>query len=32
MDYRSLMERLQAPRNGLGDVYQIDLRELNLER
>lgn len=30
LDYRELMERLQGARNGLGDVYQIDLRELDL--
>jgi Tol biopolymer transport system component len=32
LEYRELMERLRSPRNGLGDIYQIDLRELALGR
>lgn len=30
LNYRELMNRLQGPRNGLGDIYQIDLGVLNI--
>lgn len=30
LDYRELMSRLRSPRNGLGDIYQIDLSALNI--
>ena len=32
LDYRALSARLRGPRNGLGDIYQIDLSALNLEQ
>jgi Tol biopolymer transport system component len=32
LDYRGLMTRLRSPGNGLGDIYQIDIGELNLEK
>jgi Tol biopolymer transport system component len=32
LDYRELMTRLRGPRNGLGDIYQIDLAALNIGR
>lgn len=32
LDYRGLSARLRGPRNGLGDIYQIDLSALKLER
>jgi len=31
LDYKELMNRLRGPRNGLGDIYQIDLIELNIQ-
>lgn len=30
LDYRELMIRLRGARNGLGDIYQIDLASLNI--
>jgi hypothetical protein len=30
LDYRELMDRLRGPRNGLGDIYQIDLAALGI--
>jgi Tol biopolymer transport system component len=30
LDFRELMNRLRGPRNGLGDIYQIDLEQLNI--
>lgn len=32
MDFRELTNRLRGPHNGLGDIYQIDLSALNLEK
>ena len=32
LDYRELTARLRAPQNGLGDIYQVDLSALKLER
>jgi Tol biopolymer transport system component len=32
LDYRELMNRLRGARNGLGDIYQIDLAALNIGR
>lgn len=32
LDARELMNRLQSPRNGLGDIYYIDLSSLKIER
>ena len=32
LDSRELMNRLQSPRNGLGDIYYIDLSSLKIER
>jgi hypothetical protein len=32
MDYGALLGRLHRPGNGLGDVYQIDARELGIGR
>ena len=32
LDYRDLMNKLQSPRNGLGDIYYIDLSVLNIAR
>ena len=32
LDYRELMNKLQSPRNGLGDIYYIDLAVLNIEK
>lgn len=32
LDYRELMTRLRGTRNGLGDIYQIDLAALNIGR
>jgi Tol biopolymer transport system component len=32
LDYKELSRRLRNPRNGLGDIYQIDMSALNLER
>lgn len=32
MDYGALLRRLQGPGNGLGDIYQIDARELGIGR
>jgi hypothetical protein len=32
LDYRELMNKLQSPRNGLGDIYYIDLSTLNIAR
>lgn len=31
LDYDELMTRLRGARNGLGDIYQIDLTALNIE-
>lgn len=30
LNYRELMKRLRSPRNGLGDIYQIDIGILNI--
>jgi hypothetical protein len=30
--YADLMNKLQSPGNGLGDIYQIDIGELKIER
>ncbi|MEK6321111.1 MAG: hypothetical protein AABN33_05450 [Acidobacteriota bacterium] len=30
LNYKELMNRLRSPRNGLGDIYQIDIAVLNL--
>jgi Tol biopolymer transport system component len=32
LDYRELMSRLRGPRNGLGDIYYLDLAVLNIGR
>lgn len=32
LDYQELTNRLRSPRNGLGDIYQIDLSELKIGR
>lgn len=32
LDYRELMNRLRSPGNGLGDIYQIDLGELKIDK
>lgn len=32
LDYRELMNRLRGPRNGLGDIYQIDIAVLNIRK
>ena len=32
LDFRELTDKLRGPHNGLGDIYQIDLSELKLER
>jgi len=32
LDYQELMNRLRGPRNGLGDIYQIDIGVLNIEK
>lgn len=32
LDYQELMNKLQSPRNGLGDIYYIDLAALSIER
>ena len=32
LDYRELMNRLRGPRNGLGDIYQIDFSALDIKR
>ncbi|MGI8640468.1 MAG: TolB family protein [Pyrinomonadaceae bacterium] len=32
LNYRELMNKLHSPQNGLGDIYQIDLSELKIER
>ena len=32
LDYQELMDRLRSPRNGLGDIYQIDIAELKIEK
>ena len=32
LDYRELMSRLRGPRNGLGDIYYVDLSALNIGR
>ena len=32
MNYRELMNKLKSPQNGLGDIYQIDLDTLKIER
>ncbi len=32
LNYRELMKNLRSPRNGLGDIYQIDLDVLNLKK
>ena len=31
-NYRELMEKLQGPGNGLGDIYQIDIAELKIKK
>lgn len=30
LNYQELMSRLQSPRNGLGDIYQIDIAQLSI--
>ena len=32
LTYQELMNKLEGPRNGLGDIYYIDLSVLNIER
>lgn len=32
LNYQQLMNRLRSPRNGLGDIYQIDIGELLIEK
>jgi hypothetical protein len=32
VEYPELMNKLRGPRNGLGDIYQIDLRELKIDK
>ncbi|HKO95430.1 MAG TPA: hypothetical protein VJU86_00455 [Pyrinomonadaceae bacterium] len=32
LDYKELTSRLRSPRNGLGDIYQIDLSALKIEK
>lgn len=32
LDYQELMGRLRSARNGLGDIYQIDINALGIER
>lgn len=32
LNYQELMSRLRSPRNGLGDIYQIDISALGIER
>jgi len=32
LNYRELMNRLRSPRNGLGDIYYLDLTALNIGR
>lgn len=32
MDFRELTSKLRGPHNGLGDIYQIELSELKLEK
>lgn len=32
LTYAELLAKLRSPRNGLGDIYQIDLSALNIER
>lgn len=32
LEYPELMNRLRSPRNGLGDIYQIDLSALNIAK
>jgi Tol biopolymer transport system component len=32
LSYRELMSKLQSPQNGLGDIYQVDVSALKLER
>jgi Tol biopolymer transport system component len=31
LNFKELLNRLRSPRNGLGDIYQIDIRALNLD-
>lgn len=31
-NYRELMEKLRGPKNGLGDIYQIDIAELKIKK
>lgn len=32
LSYRELMNKLRSPENGLGDIYQIDINVLNMEK
>ena len=32
LDYHELMNSIRSPRNGLGDIYQIDLTALNIQK
>jgi len=32
LDYKDLMNNLRSPRNGLGDIYQIDIGALNIAK
>lgn len=32
LNYRELMDRLRGPRNGLGDIYQMDIGVLNIDK
>jgi hypothetical protein len=32
LNYRELSKRLRNPRNGLGDIYQIDIGALNIRK
>jgi len=32
LDYQELTKRLRSPGNGLGDIYQIDISELKIEK
>jgi Tol biopolymer transport system component len=32
LNYQELMDRLRSPRNGLGDIYQIDIGVLSIEK
>jgi hypothetical protein len=32
LNYQELITRLRSPRNGLGDIYQIDIGELKIQK